>query len=344
MPTWAEGLSTRAGGDCGFFVALAPTSGYPWQTVSSSSANKLGSIEENRLTTSATTRTRFIAKYSVVVFFILAMVLGAGSVYLVVQGILPAGVALASALSASIAGIIMTTVEDGSGGMKLMLRRLLIWRVGIGYWLFACLFLVPAILLGSVVNPLFNGDPLDFSSTHPSLEIIPLFIIFFIVAGLGQELGWTGFLTPRLQSRFGALTSCVIRAVLGGLWHLPLFFYSRLQHPALADFPYSGWIAQKGFLVAIGTMILMFLLPWSIFYSWIFNNTRGSLLLAAVLHGSEVWVVYWMLSAGIDPSNLNNYWGYGAVMVVIASIIVITTGSQNLSRKRTRISYQSSLG
>jgi hypothetical protein len=122
-----------------------------------------------------------------------------------------------------------------------------------------------------------------------------------------------------------------------------LFLYSRLQHPALADFPYSGWIAQKGFLVALGAL-MMFLLPWSIFYTWIFNNTRGSLLLVAVLHGSEIWVAYWMLSAGINPSNLDNYWGYGAVMVLIAIIIVIMTGSQNLSRKRKRIVHQPSPG
>jgi membrane protease YdiL (CAAX protease family) len=287
---------------------------------------------------------RSLVRYSVAAFFILAMVLGGGTVYLVVQGVLPTGAALASALSASVAGIIMTAVENGRAGLKLMLSRLLIWRVGIGYWLFAFLFLIPAVLLGSLLNPIFNGDPLSFNNLKPAFDILPMFISFFIVAGLGQELGWTGFLTPRLQARYSALTSCVIRAVLGGLWHLPLFLYSRLQHPALADFPYSGWIAQKGFLVAIGTMILMFLLPWSIFYSWIFNNTRGSLLLVAVLHGSEIWVAYWMLSAGINPSNLNNYWGYGAVMVVIAIIIVITTGSKNLSRKCKRIVHKPSIG
>jgi membrane protease YdiL (CAAX protease family) len=296
------------------------------------------------LTTAATARTSFIARYSVAVFFVLAMVLGAGTVYLVVQGILAPGVALASALSASLAGIIMTAVEDGRAGLKLMLSWLLIWRVEIGYWLFAFLFLVSAILVGSMVNPLFGGDPLSFSNIKPAFEIVPMFIIFFVVAGLGQELGWTGFLAPRLQARFSALTSCVIRAIFGGFWHLPLFYYSKFQLPALADFPYSGWITQKGFLAAIVILFLMFLLPWSIFFNWIFNNTRGSLLLVAVLHGSEILVAYCMLSAGINPRILDNYWGYGAVLVVMAVMIVITTGPQNLSRKRTRIVHSSSGG
>lgn len=112
----------------------------------------------------------------------------------------------------------------------------------------------------------------------PAFDIVPMFIGFFIVAGLGQELGWTGFLLPRLQARFGALTSCVIRAILVGIWHLPLFIYSRLQLPQLADFPYAGWIAQKGFLVAFGVTIIWFSFPWSVFFCWIFNNTKGSFI------------------------------------------------------------------
>jgi hypothetical protein len=93
----------------------------------------------------------------------------------------------------------------------------------------------------------------------------------------------------------------------------------------------------------MGTLLLVFLLPWSIFFSWIFNNTRGSLLLVAILHGSEFWVAYWMLRTGIDPNNLDNFWGYGVVLVFIAIIIVITTGPQNLSRKHMKIVHQTSL-
>jgi membrane protease YdiL (CAAX protease family) len=289
------------------------------------------------MTTETISRPNLIRRYPLVWFYSLAWVLGAGIVYLVMQEVLPSGLALASALSASIAGIIMTAVEDGRAGLKQMLNRLLIWRVGIGYWLFAILFLVPAILLGSVVNPLFNGDPISFSDMEPTFLILPMFIGFFIVSGLGQELGWTGFLIPRLQARFGALTSSVIRAILVGIWHLPLFLFSRLQPATLADFPYAAWIAQKGFLVAIVTTTIMFSLPWSIFFTWIFNNTRGSLLLVAILHASEIWVAYCMMSTGIDPNNLDNYWGYGTVLILTALIIVGTSGPQNLSRKHKRI-------
>jgi membrane protease YdiL (CAAX protease family) len=284
-------------------------------------------------------RFSFVHKYPIMSFFVLALALGAGTIYLVIQGIIPVELALSSVLSASIAGIIMTALLDGKAGLRLMLSRVLIWRVGIGYWFFAVLFLAPTILFGSLFNPLFNGDPISFSNMKPAFNILPLFIVFFIVAGLGQELGWTGFLIPRLQARYGALTSCAIRAVLVGIWHLPLLIYSSFEPYAMADFPYGVWIMQKGFLMTIFAMVIMLGLPWSIFYTWIFNNTEGSLLLVATLHGSEIWLVYCMMSAGISPNDLDNYWGYGMVMALIALIIVIVAGSQNLSRKHKRIVY-----
>jgi membrane protease YdiL (CAAX protease family) len=292
------------------------------------------------MTEKRTSRLSFMHRYPIVTFYMLALVLGAGTIYLVIQGVLPTSLALLSALSASLAGLIMTAIIDGKAGLKLLLSRLLIWRVGIGYWLFATLFLVPAILIGFLFNPLFNGDPISFSNIKPAFNILPMFIVFFIVAGLGQELGWTGFLILRLQARFGALTACIIRAFLVGIWHLPLLIYATLQPNVLVDFQYGAWIAQKGFLIVFVTIVLMLILPWSIFYTWIFNNTKGSLLLVATLHASEIWLAYWLMSTGVSPDNLDNYWGYGLVLVLTASLIVIITGPRNLSRKQKRIAYE----
>lgn len=163
--------------------------------------------------------------------------------------------------------------------------------------------------------------------------------MYFFTAGLGEELGWTGFLTPRLQARYNALVSSIIRSVLWGLWHFPLFFFV-FDALSLSEFPYPFWVSQYGFVIAMGAFILINQLPWSIFYTWIFNNTRGSLLLVAVLHGAEVWVAYWGLSAAVDPNNFDNYWGYGVVMVVTATVITLIYGARNLSRKHERVVHR----
>lgn len=282
----------------------------------------------------------FVRRHPVASFYVLALAIGAGIVHLAVAGTLPPRLALASVLSASISGVVITAVEDGRSGLKLMWGRLLRWRAGPGYWIFAFVFIVPLFLAGSTFNPLFGGDSLDLSRMEPAFPILPMFITFFIVSGLGQELGWTGFLIIRLQRRHSALVSSIIRAVLVTIWHLPLLLYSRHPQPALADFPYSGWIAQRGFLVALAVLMLAFALPWSIFQTWMFNNTKGSLLLVSVLHASEIWVAYLMMRTGIDPDNIDNYWGYGAAMMLAATAMVLATGYQHLSRVRQKIVHQ----
>jgi membrane protease YdiL (CAAX protease family) len=288
--------------------------------------------------TTSTPQTRLIARHPVAAFFVLVMATGGGIVLVVLQAGLPPAVALASGFSASIAGIILTAMEEGPAGLNLMLKRLLIWRVGVGTWIFALFFPVPVVYAGSQANPLFGSGALAPGDLVPGLDIILMFILFFFIGGLGQELGWSGYLLPRLQARHSALTSSAIRALIAGVWHLPLLLYAGLDPAALAGFPYPGWIAQKGLLLTLAANLVL-LLAWAILFTWIFNSTGGSLLLVTVLHASEVWLAYLLANAGLDPGNLNNYWGYAAFLVATAMVVVIITGPQNLSRKRSRIVY-----
>lgn len=60
-----------------------------------------------------------------------------------------------------------------------------------------------------------------------ALVLVPNFFLLFLPF-LGEEYGWRYYLTPALQSRFGARRGVLAVGVLWGLWHLPLnlFFYS----------------------------------------------------------------------------------------------------------------------
>ena len=292
------------------------------------------------MATTAPARSNLITRFPLAAFFALAIALGGGVVWLVTQGLLPAGMTVGAAISASLAGVLMTALVDGRAGLKQLFRQLRIRQVSAGYWVFAFLYLVPAVLLGALANPLFNGDRLALGNFQPAFAIVPMYILFFFIAGLGQELGWTGFLIPRLQSRYSALTAAVMRAVLVGIWNLPLLLYSRLDPQAFPSIPYGSWIAQIGFPAALAVMLVMFLLPWSIFFTWMYNNTGGNLLLVAILHGSEIWLPYWMLSTGVNPDNINNYWGYGTVLLLTALLIVVITGRENLSRRERRVGSQ----
>jgi membrane protease YdiL (CAAX protease family) len=273
-------------------------------------------------------------------FSILAFMLGCVVILLAALDVIPSEMAITSALSASVAGVIMIAIEDGRPGLKLLMRRLTIWRVGLWYWVLAVFLLAVIAILGLLLNPIFGGEAFSLNRLQPAFPFIPMFLVFFLLAGLGQELGWTGYLLPRLQVRYNAFVASLIRALIVLIWHFPLLIYSMIDPTAFPQFPYGGWIVEYGFAPALLAMFSLFILPWSILFTWMFNSTKGSILLVSVLHGSELWVGYWMMRAGFEQAALSSYWGYGALLVVAAGIITFAAGWKNLDRSGRKVIYQ----
>lgn len=87
---------------------------------------------------------------------------------------------------------------------------------------------------------------------------------------LGEELGWRGFLLPVLLRERSPLAASLVLAVVGGLWHLPIDLY--------AGFGIAG---PGAVLVRI-----IFLVPVSIVFTWFYLRSKGSLLVAILLHTS----------------------------------------------------------
>jgi len=234
---------------------------------------------------------------------------------------------LVAAYSASLAGVILTAIVSGKAGLREMFARLLIWRVGIEWWLVALFAVALLYLVGMVLGYLFLGSSLDLSHVPPLYMFIPGFIVkFFLDAGLGEELGWRGFLLPRLQARHNALVSSIIVGVAWGLWHLPLFMLEGMP-------PYYDLGQAYGVVPALLGYVVFFNVPWAILYTWLYNNTKGSLLLAFVHHSSQAW--FGLL---LDPDNLvGPYLGYTVVMALTATVVVLVSGAENLSRSNERI-------
>lgn len=70
----------------------------------------------------------------------------------------------------------------------------------------------------------------------------------------------------------------------------------------------------------------------SIIFTWVFNNTRGSLLLATMLHAA---VNVWNDIYHPDPAGIALFsWLSTDVMCLIALIVVVVCGAGRLSRKR----------
>ena len=241
------------------------------------------------------------------IFFLLDG-LGLLPVHLTQFGILP-GAYLGPLLS----GFLMTAATEGKPGIGRLLRRFILWRVGWQWYLFAIIGIPLIVFLGYLTLP---GA---VAALHPSFlqaaSFFPLILIVEILtSGLAEEPGWRGFALPRLQQRYGPLLGTVILGLLWGGWHLPLFL--------------TQWALSAGGLAACE--FILSTLSIAIVITWVFNHTRGSLLIAILLHATIDAVASTAAVAGLFPLQWMQKNGYLPVLIAFGAValllIVVTRG------------------
>lgn len=173
-----------------------------------------------------------------------------------------------------LAAFLMTFVISGMNGMRTLLRRYVQWRVGLQWYAVALFGYFLIWLVGYSVW--LNGAPLFALMAKPWLifsSYLAPFALLFVMA-LAEETGWRGFALPRLQERYGPLRGTLILGTLHGFWHLPALLVPGFISGGTPSATFiAGWIAT-----AVAATIL---------YTWIFNNSSGSLLIAIMVHAGS---------------------------------------------------------
>jgi membrane protease YdiL (CAAX protease family) len=217
----------------------------------------------------------------------------------------------------SLLGIVLTAIVLSRGALRKLLGRLLIWRVNPLWYL--VVFLGPVALVGGVVplNALVGGPALSLGMPLLGAAIYLGFSIF-PGSALGEEIGWRGYVLPRLQSRMSALGASLFLAPIWALWHLPLWLQGKsFQTPTL----YAGFVVSAFAL--------------SVILTWVYNNTGGSLLMVVLLHATvnlpQTLAIDDLGSRATVPLLL--YWG---LMVAAAIVVVVVAGPKHLSRKHRK--------
>lgn len=266
-----------------------------------------------------------VRRHPALSLLVLAMIFGVAPLAAVAAGLLPSGADQLGALSASLAGIVLAAVEGRKGGVRELLGRFLIWRVGIQWWAFVLLFpIIPAVAALYLFN-LFGGPAVDWSQLQPVSSVVPMIVMLTIFAGMGEEFGWRGFALPRLQARHSALVSSIIVGAIWGAWHIPLFLTRGTVQYA--------WQSDAGLIPAV-LLYTVFNIAWSIPYTWVFNNTKGSVLLAAVLHGAgNAWFGGYI---DVYRGHMGGIVVFTFVSLIVAAVIVLVAGPTNLSRTNER--------
>src|SRR5918998_1628803 len=222
------------------------------------------------------------------------------------------------ALGPFLAAIIVTALTKGTAGLKALLSRMVRWRVGLG-WYAAALLLPVAVYVVAVSLSILLGARASTAEQFGSWYLIfPLFaysLLFPLSGAFGEELGWRGYALPRVQARLWALSAALIIGVIQTAWHLPLFVSDRSTSPVPLIVGYMGL---------------------GILATWVFNNTRGSVLMTMLLHASNNTNVgfFGQMFRGADLARMS--WLLAAGWCVAALVVVVVAGPKHLSRKHHR--------
>ena len=224
-----------------------------------------------------------------------------------------------------IAAIVMTALTSGQAAVARLLGRFLIWRVG-WRWFAVSLLLLPAIIAAAVfANAWINGQPLDFTNIFAhkifgASASLPIFVIPFLLTDAisnGEEIGWRGYVLPRLQAHHNAFVASLILGVIWATWHVPKFLAPGNSSPF--------------------SLFFVRVVIEAVLYTWIYNNTRGSLLMTTLFHAaSNTAGVFLPIANTVVGSNVTTLLFQTALDVTAAIIVVAVAGPTNLSRSLSR--------
>lgn len=282
-------------------------------------------------TTNNNASTSFIERNQIPILFLL--VLGLTWPFMIVDvlgshGIIPFRVPvilwLVMGYMPTLAAVIVTGLTQGREGIRALFRKFLIARVGIKWYLFAIFALAVATIAAVILGNQFGAttdSPLlktDIAAAGPVVILLNA-TLMFIVRGVlnGEEFAWRGLALPKLQAKYNALTSSLILSIPWILFHLPLFFTKGSTQEHMSILSYAVQLAAT-----------------SILFTWIYNNTKGSVLLAYIFHAS---MNTWTELFSIDAGNAFQNWILTGVIGALAVIVLIFSGAENLSRKNQRI-------
>ena len=163
----------------------------------------------------------------------------------------------------AIAALLLVGLTAGLAGIGRFLSRLFLWRAS--PWWYG--FLLLGFPLIAFAGAALKGNALSAPMFTDSFTTLLPVIGFMLVLGPIEEIGWRGFALPILQRHFVPFWAGLILGVIWSVWHLPAFL--------LGGTPQAAWDFMPFFAGSVACSLIL---------TALFNNSRGSILLAMLFH------------------------------------------------------------
>jgi len=183
-------------------------------------------------------------------------------------------IGLPGAYGPSIAALLILRITEGTGSIKRLLKKAIFWKLHAKWYLF--IFLMPLALLAAsvIISSIFFKFSLGKVDVWSGLKVIFPFVMIALPFGpMGEELGWRGYLLPKLLEKFNPMLSSLILGAIWTVWHTASFGYPGAAIPSI--FKVNAWTISLYFGTLLGESFL---------FTYIYLKTRGSVFLAILFH------------------------------------------------------------
>jgi membrane protease YdiL (CAAX protease family) len=165
--------------------------------------------------------------------------------------------------------IVITRIDHGTQSVTALLRRLVRLDVAPKWYVYAIAYMAGIKLASAIVYRIAFGSWPVRSDVPIALMIGATLLSALVMGQSGEEIGWRGFLLPRLSARFGLALSSLVVGVVWASWHLPLFFMPGTETNG-QSFP----------------LYLLQVTALSVALAWLYTKSTGSLFLTMLMHAA----------------------------------------------------------
>lgn len=191
--------------------------------------------------------------------------------------------------------LLVTLITEGRGAMRALLTRMVQWRAPLVWYLLAVL-MIPVV---TGAGYFIGGQQVEL----PTVQLLAMSYVIFLLGGpLQEEIGWRGFALPRLQTKLTPLVASLLLGVIHCLWHAPLFFTAEWDTARDSPDQYLAY--------------LLLVLSLSIVMTWLYNGSRGSVLLVILGHNGINWTLMAVAADSTWPAAI------GMALLALISIAV----------------------
>ena len=205
-------------------------------------------------------------------------------------------------LGPSFAGVVLTRIVDGKSGLRVLFFQMFRAQVPPGWY---TALLIPPVLVLTVLLFLQR-----FVSPVYAPNCFFMGILFGLLAGFLEEIGWVGYAFPKMRSQDDGLAPSILLGLFWALWHLPVINYLGTATP-------HGVYWLPFFLAFSLAMTAM-----RVLIAWIYTNTK-SVLLAQLMHVSSTGSLVLFSAARVTALQEAMWYAlYGTVLWVAVEIVV----------------------